>query len=63
MKKGEIALITVQPEYAFGPSKSQQELAIVPGNSTVYYEIEMLAFTKVSVQFSLDSKCFAFVTY
>lgn len=35
MKKGEIALITIQPEYAFGTSDSQQELAVVPGNSIV----------------------------
>lgn len=46
MKKGEIALLTVQPEYAFGPSESPQELAVVPGNSTVYYEVEMVSFVK-----------------
>ncbi|CAA3007346.1 peptidyl-prolyl cis-trans isomerase FKBP62-like [Olea europaea subsp. europaea] len=46
MKKGEIALVTVQPEHAFGPSESQQELAVVPGNSTVYYEVEMVSFVK-----------------
>nr|GMD84380.1 peptidyl-prolyl cis-trans isomerase FKBP62-like [Ipomoea batatas] len=38
MKKGEIAVVTIQPEYAFGSSESPQELAVVPGNSTVYYE-------------------------
>nr|GME18553.1 Peptidyl-prolyl cis-trans isomerase FKBP65 [Ipomoea batatas] len=46
MKNGEIALITIQPEYAFGQSDSPQELATVPGNSTVYYEIEMVSFVK-----------------
>lgn len=46
MKKGEIALLTVQPEYAFGPSESPQELAVVTGNSTVYYEVEMVSFVK-----------------
>nr|GME04619.1 Peptidyl-prolyl cis-trans isomerase FKBP65 [Ipomoea batatas] len=40
MKKGEIAVVTIQPEYAFGSSESPQELAVVPGNSTVYYEVE-----------------------
>lgn len=49
MKKGEIALITVQPEYAFGTFESQQELATVPANSTVYYEVEMISFTKVGL--------------
>ncbi|RHN38912.1 putative peptidylprolyl isomerase [Medicago truncatula] len=35
MKKGEVALLTITPEYAFGSSESQQELAVVPPNSTV----------------------------
>lgn len=47
MKKGEIALVTIQPEYAFGASGSPQELANVPPNSTVYYEVELLSFEKV----------------
>ncbi|XP_019175212.1 PREDICTED: peptidyl-prolyl cis-trans isomerase FKBP65-like isoform X2 [Ipomoea nil] len=46
MKKGEIAVVTIQPEYAFGSSESPQELAVVPGNSTVYYEVEMVSFIK-----------------
>ncbi|KAE8723821.1 hypothetical protein F3Y22_tig00011718pilonHSYRG00097 [Hibiscus syriacus] len=29
MKKGEHPLIAIQPEYAFGSSESQQELAVV----------------------------------
>nr|AFK48961.1 unknown [Medicago truncatula] len=37
MKKGEVALLIIAPEYAFDSSQSQQELA-VPPNSTVYYE-------------------------
>ena len=49
MKKGEIALVTIQPKYAFGQSEKQQELVIVPSNSTVYYEVELLSFEKVSV--------------
>lgn len=47
MKKGETALVTIQPEHAFGPSGSSQELATVPPNSTVYYEVELLSFVKV----------------
>ncbi|KAE8668763.1 Peptidyl-prolyl cis-trans isomerase FKBP65 [Hibiscus syriacus] len=46
MKKGEIALLTIAPEYAFGSSKSKQDLAVVPPNSTVYYEVEMVSFVK-----------------
>ncbi|KAK8694147.1 hypothetical protein V6N13_071704 [Hibiscus sabdariffa] len=46
MKKGEVALLTIAPEYAFGSSESKQELAVVPPNSTVYYEVEMVSFIK-----------------
>ncbi|KAK8565161.1 hypothetical protein V6N12_058735 [Hibiscus sabdariffa] len=46
MKKGEVALVTIAPEYAFGSSESKQELAVVPPNSTVYYEVEMVSFIK-----------------
>ncbi|CAI9099469.1 OLC1v1036296C1 [Oldenlandia corymbosa var. corymbosa] len=46
MKKGETALITIQPDYAFGSSESRQELAVVPGNSPVCYQVEMLSFIK-----------------
>lgn len=53
MKKGEVAQLTIAPEYAFGSSESQQELAVVPPNSTVYYEVELASFVKV-----LDERCF-----
>lgn len=47
MKKGEVALLIIAPEYAFDSSQSQQELA-VPPNSTVYYEVELVSYEKVS---------------
>lgn len=50
MKKGEVALLTVAPEYAFGSSESHQELAVVPPNSTIYYEVELVSFEKVSLR-------------
>lgn len=50
MKKGETALLTIAPEYAFGSSESKQELAVVPPNSTVFYEVELVSFVKVSVK-------------
>ncbi|KAL9237859.1 hypothetical protein vseg_012357 [Gypsophila vaccaria] len=46
MKKGEVALLTIQPEYAFGAAGSTQELAAVPSNATIYYDIELVSFTK-----------------
>ncbi|KAJ1407321.1 Tetratricopeptide-like helical domain superfamily [Sesbania bispinosa] len=56
MKKGEIALVTIQPEYAFGPSGSPQELATVPPNSTVYYEVELLSFVKEKESWDLNTQ-------
>ena len=53
MKKGEVALLTIAPEYAFGSSESQHELAVVPPNSTVSYEVEMVSFDKVSYKYGL----------
>ncbi|XP_072069481.1 peptidyl-prolyl cis-trans isomerase FKBP65-like [Arachis hypogaea] len=46
MKKGEVALVTIHPEYAFGSSGSTQELATVLPNSNVYYEVELVSFVK-----------------
>ncbi|XP_071690227.1 peptidyl-prolyl cis-trans isomerase FKBP65-like isoform X2 [Rutidosis leptorrhynchoides] len=46
MKKGEIALLTIHPEYAFGSSVSHQDSAIVSANSTVYYHVELTSFEK-----------------
>jgi FKBP-type peptidyl-prolyl cis-trans isomerase len=48
MKKGEVALLTIGPEYAFGSSESRQELAVVPPNSTLYYEVELVSVVKVN---------------
>ncbi|MBA0731573.1 hypothetical protein Golax_000004 [Gossypium laxum] len=56
MKKGELALITIQPEYAFGSSESQQELAVVPANSTVYYEVEMVSFVKEKESWDMNAQ-------
>lgn len=46
MKKGEVALITIGPEYGFGSSESKQDLAVVPPNSTVVYEAQLVSFVK-----------------
>ncbi|KAL2469447.1 Peptidyl-prolyl cis-trans isomerase FKBP65 [Abeliophyllum distichum] len=56
MKKGEVALVTIQSQYAFGPSESQQELAVVPGNSTIYYEVEMVSFVKEKESWEMSSQ-------
>jgi len=56
MKKGEVALLTIAPEYAFGSSESQQELAVVPPNSTVYYEVEMVSFDKEKESWDMNTQ-------
>ncbi|KAF8016238.1 hypothetical protein BT93_H1674 [Corymbia citriodora subsp. variegata] len=56
MKKGEVAVVTIQPEYAFGPTESQQDLAVVPANSTVYYEVELLSFVKEKESWEMNNQ-------
>ncbi|KAJ0876454.1 putative peptidylprolyl isomerase [Helianthus annuus] len=46
MKKGEVSLLTIHPEYAFGSTESHQEFATVPANSTVCYDVELISFEK-----------------
>lgn len=46
MKKGEVASLTIAPKYGFGSSESRQELAVVPANSTLHYEVELVSFVK-----------------
>jgi FK506-binding protein 4/5 len=53
MKKGEIALVTIPPEYAFGSTESKQDLAVIPPNSSVVYEVELVSFVKVCVRLSV----------
>lgn len=64
MKKGEVALVTIPPEHAFSSTESKQDLAVVPPNSTVIYEVELVSFVKVCHMFDpmliilcLASKC------
>ncbi|XP_027334320.1 peptidyl-prolyl cis-trans isomerase FKBP62-like [Abrus precatorius] len=55
MKKDEVALLTIAPEYAFGSSESQQELAVIPPNSTVYFEVELVSFEKEKESWDLNN--------
>lgn len=56
MKKNEVALLTIAPEYAFGSTESQQELAVVPPNSTVHYEVELLSFEKEKESWDMNTE-------
>ncbi|XP_030532634.2 peptidyl-prolyl cis-trans isomerase FKBP62-like [Rhodamnia argentea] len=56
MKKGEVALLTVAPEYAFGSFESKQDLAVIPPNSTVYYEVELVSFVKDKESWDMNTE-------
>ncbi|CAN6554291.1 unnamed protein product [Malus baccata var. baccata] len=56
MKKGEVALLTIAPEYAFGSVEFQQELAVVPPNSTVNYEVELVSFEKDKESWDMNTE-------
>lgn len=47
MKKGERAIISIHPDYAFGDVEVRRDIAIVPPGSNVVYDIEMMDFIKV----------------
>lgn len=47
MKKGEQAVLTINPEYGFGSIEVQRDLATVPPSSVLIYEVEMIDFVKV----------------
>ncbi|XP_058736849.1 peptidyl-prolyl cis-trans isomerase FKBP62-like [Vicia villosa] len=56
MKKGEVALLTIAPEYAFGASESQQESVLIPSNSTVYYEVELVSYDKEKESWDMSTE-------
>ncbi|KAH9305118.1 hypothetical protein KI387_009522, partial [Taxus chinensis] len=45
MKKGEVALVTVAPEYGYG-TEVKTDLAVVPSKYTLIYEVELVSFVK-----------------
>lgn len=55
MKKGEVAVVTIPPEYAFSSTESKQDLAVVPPNSTVIYEVELVSFVKEKESWDMNT--------
>ncbi|WOL14423.1 hypothetical protein Cni_G23203 [Canna indica] len=55
MKKGEVAFVTIPPEHAFGSVEAKQDLVVVPPNSTVHYEIELISFVKEKESWDLNT--------
>ncbi|CAO2840586.1 unnamed protein product [Amaranthus hypochondriacus] len=56
MKKGEVALLIIAPEYAFGSLETKQDLAVVPPSSTVYYEVELVSFEKEKESWDMNTE-------
>ncbi|PON95529.1 Peptidyl-prolyl cis-trans isomerase, FKBP-type [Trema orientale] len=56
MKKGEVALVTIHPEYGFGSSESPQDMVVVPANSTIYYEVELLSFVNEKESWDMNTQ-------
>ena len=44
MKKGEKALLTIQPDYGYGQQGSPP---IIPSNATLHFEVELLSWNSV----------------
>ncbi|KAM0875489.1 hypothetical protein ACQ4PT_036769 [Festuca glaucescens] len=55
MKEGEIALVTIPPEYAYGSTELKQDLAVIPANSTMIYEVELVSFVKDKESWDLNN--------
>ncbi|KAD3068475.1 hypothetical protein E3N88_36355 [Mikania micrantha] len=56
MKKGEVAIVTIAPEYAFGSTESKQELAVVPPNSPIIYETELVSLVKEKESWDMNTQ-------
>ncbi|KAL2933041.1 Peptidyl-prolyl cis-trans isomerase FKBP62 [Bienertia sinuspersici] len=56
MKKGEVASLTIAPEYAFGSVEAKQDVAVVPPNSTVYYDVELISFEKERESWDMNTE-------
>jgi FK506-binding protein 4/5 len=49
MKKGERAILIINPDFGFGSSEVRRDLAVIPPSSNVVYEVEVLYFLKVTI--------------
>uniref|UniRef100_A0A0D6QXN0 peptidylprolyl isomerase n=1 Tax=Araucaria cunninghamii TaxID=56994 RepID=A0A0D6QXN0_ARACU len=54
MKKGEVALVTVAPDYGY-PTDVKTDLAVVPSNSTLIYEVELVSFVKEKESWDMNT--------
>ncbi|KAF8406187.1 hypothetical protein HHK36_008267 [Tetracentron sinense] len=55
MKKGELSILTIKPEYGFGSVEVKRDLAIIPPYSGLVYEVEMVDFTKEKAPWEMSN--------
>ncbi|XP_010273186.1 PREDICTED: peptidyl-prolyl cis-trans isomerase FKBP62-like isoform X2 [Nelumbo nucifera] len=55
MKKGELCIVTINPEYGFGNNEIERDLAVIPPCSTVVYEVEMVDFTREKAPWEMSN--------
>ncbi|XP_065881979.1 70 kDa peptidyl-prolyl isomerase-like isoform X2 [Euphorbia lathyris] len=56
MRKGERAILTINPEYGFESIEAKRDLATVPPFSKLIYEVEMLDFIKEKVPWEMNNQ-------
>lgn len=54
MKKGEVSLVTVAPEYGY-ETEIKTDLAVVPAKSSLIYEVELVSFVKEKESWDMDT--------
>nr|GEW34237.1 hypothetical protein [Tanacetum cinerariifolium] len=55
MKNGEVASLTIHPEYAFGSTELYQESVTILVNSNVYYVVDLVSFEKEKDSWELNT--------
>ncbi|KAG6406851.1 hypothetical protein SASPL_134462 [Salvia splendens] len=55
MKKHELSLITISPEYGFGNTEVKMEFSLVQPSSTILYEVEMLDFIREKAPWEMST--------
>lgn len=55
MNKGEVALVTIPPEYGFGDVETKRSLGVVPPKSTLIYEVELVEFQKEKESWDMNT--------
>ncbi|OVA20352.1 Peptidyl-prolyl cis-trans isomerase [Macleaya cordata] len=55
MKRGEFAQVIINHEYGFGETETKTKFAVVPARSILYYDVEVVGFTKVTESWDMEA--------